>query len=440
MECKRQPVDSHMHSSDVEDPHALLAQAFSSSVGGGEFSASGAITVFAVVVPPMPYPRYTAFVDQGIGMQHRDHSQQMKTHAQRRDLWRRHPLWVYDPDDWKLITGSQTGDLICPKPGCRAELVKVQRSNGTRFLRNRPGTVDCGHAFGRVSRGGPPSAEHTWLQQRLAMLCADLGYAAFPEYAHADVWVDGPRPHAIEVQRWTTDFAARTSARRHAGADVIWLLPESATSPQLKRALFRQPAARLRVFQAPGRSVEARPWEPGHTGRVRLWVGATVMRMADDGRSLTSAGNYDAREFLREVLSGERLWYGPNAVGFAYGSGWARVEDVAAVRAVHRRPARPRVQTEPAAAATTGSPPSPQPSDRHAGNVSATPPSPQAEPTVTITATERETAPSADIRLTPTDEDATPPLSIDGAGHSRMSGDSSQPKRWIHRLLSWLFH
>lgn len=226
-----------------------------------------------------------------------------------------------------------TGDLICPEANCRAELIAVERKNGTRFLRNRSGTSDCGHAFGRPSGGGPPSPEHRWLQQRLAMLCGYLGYQAVPEHgpSHADVWVTSTPPLAIEIQRWPTAFADRSAARRSKGAKVLWLLPESASSPKVGQALFRHPAARIRVMHREDPTRQAKPWEPEHSGHVRVWIGATVMKLGDDG-TLVSAGNYDALTFLREVLDGRRQWYGPNEPGFKFGSGWARTEDVTQMR------------------------------------------------------------------------------------------------------------
>ncbi|MGL4339675.1 MAG: hypothetical protein ACRCSP_04525 [Rhodoglobus sp.] len=270
-------------------------------------------------------------------MSHNDHSEKMKQHAQRRDVHRRHPLWVYNEDDWRLMrSGLPTGDLICPEEGCRAELVAAQlQKSGTRFLRNRPGTPDCGHAFGRGRGGGPMSAEHRWFQQRLAQLCGDLGYEAIQEHydSQADVWVKASPPLAIEVQRWPTAFSHRSSVRQAKGANIVWFLPESASSKKAGDQLFGQPAARLRVFKRGNHTEEARPWEAGHSGRVVLMVGATVMRPTIEGLSLESAGNYDARDFLDEVLKGKRQWYGPNEPGFKYGAGWARPDDVEQMRA-----------------------------------------------------------------------------------------------------------
>lgn len=280
----------------------------------------------------------------------------------RHDVQRSHPLWVYDDDDWKLMHGDDKlplGDLICPEPGCRAELVAVEvRKTGTRFLRNRPGTSECGHALGRAQSGGPPSAEHRWLQQRLAEMCGDLGHSAIQEHyeSRADVWVHSTPPLAIEVQRWPTAFADRSRARQSTGANVLWLLPESASSQKAAKELFRQPAARVRVFEEGSRHVSATPWNPGHSDRVWLSIGATVMRPSADGLTLVSAGNYDAKTFLREVLDGRRRWFGPREVGFKYGSGWARPDEVEQMRAARARvklrvPA-PTLQAWPALVAT----------------------------------------------------------------------------------------
>lgn len=281
-------------------------------------------------------------------MAHEHHRQKTKQHALRRDVHRRYPLWVYDDDDWRLMHGDNklpVGDLICPADGCRAELVAVEvEKTGTRFLRNRRGTSDCGHAFGRAQGGGPPSPEHRWFQQRLAMLCSDLGYEAIQEHyeSNSDVWVEGTRPLSIEVQKWPTTFNDRSEARQSKGAKVLWLLPESASSKKVGKELFRQPAARIRVFKRGSQTEEVRPWEPGGAGRVILRVGATVLEPSKNGLTLLSAGNYDAKSFLREVLEGEREWYGPNEKGFKYGSGWARPDDVEQVRAARRRASKAR--------------------------------------------------------------------------------------------------
>ncbi len=314
------------------------------------------------------------------------------------------------------------GDLICPKPGCRAELTTVERQTGTRFLRNRKGTSDCGHAFGRSQGGGPPSAEHRWFQQRLAMLCDILGYEAIQEHLHADLWVASTPPLAIEVQRWATDIPARSAARQANGANVLWLLPESAKSQKLSTELFRQPAARIRVFHRDDRTKEARPWEPGHSGPVLLSVGATVMRLSQDDRSLVSAGSYDAKKFLREVLEGERRWYGPREQGFKFGAGWALTADIERMRA--RRAAHQRARVVPPVARV----------EHSAAIVNATPPgipsAEQDEPSV-------ET-PSVEVPL-----DNGPQTTAGSAGiEAKPGGALATPSRgvsWLRRLRKWFF-
>lgn len=374
-------------------------------------------------------------------MAHDDHSQRTKQHALRRDVNRRYPLWVYDDDDWNLMHGDgklPVGDLICPATGCRAELVAVENgTTGTRFLRNRPGTAECGHAFGRAQGGGPPSAEHRWLQQRLAMLCDDLGYEAVQEHyeSRADVWVASTPPLAIEVQRWPTAFADRSEARQSKGAKVLWLLPESASSKKAGRELFRQPAARIRVLKRGGRTEEATPWEPGHSGRVLLWVGATVMRPAPDGLTLTSAGNYDARRFLREVLEGERKWYGPKETGFAFGSGWARPEDVEQVQSARSHAASPSVPAPPNAMAQRPAPTEIKP-------LAAEPPAqaparkgPDAPVPVRLGAKDFEHHPGPDEAVTTPRSDAAQEVA---PSTCPQTGAAAARRGWIQQLQTWL--
>lgn len=295
------------------------------------------------------------------GMAHEDHSARSKQFALRRDVHCRDPLSVYNDADWDLMHGANklpTGDLICPEPGCRAELVGVQNKDGTRFLRNRPGSSGCGHASGGSRGGGRPSEEHSWLQRRLIMLCSDLGYKAIPEHyeSRADVWVASTPPLAIEIQRWGTNFAKRTAARQFLGANVLWLLPESASRPKAGE-LFRWPAARIRVYDRGDRTQSAKPWLPGHSGRVLLWIGATVLRPRADGRAFESAGNYDAKTFLREIIEEKRRWYGPDEEGFQSRPGWARLDDVDQVRAALRRAAMRRPSSAaPVPAASTQAP------------------------------------------------------------------------------------
>lgn len=260
-------------------------------------------------------------------MVHNEHSKKTKIHAQRRDVYRRYPLWAGDDNDWAQMRNLPIGDLICPADGCRAELVTVERQNGTRFLRNRRGTSDCGHAFGRSRGGGPMSLEHRWFQQRIARICASLGYEVVQEHfdSSADVWVESNPPLAIEIQRWPTNFVKRNRARVATGARVIWLFPESGSSPKMSRALFNNPAARIRVIGMDGSWDVAPPWTQGASTAVKLCVGATVVGTVNQANKqrLESVGNYDAKRFFGELLNGDRRWFGPNVRQIKYGAGWA---------------------------------------------------------------------------------------------------------------------
>lgn len=294
-------------------------------------------------------------------MRHDHQGKAKKEHAHLRSVRLPRPLWVYDPEDWEIIRASG-GQLICPVEECRFPLDSVQNGNGTRFLRNKGKPEDCVHAFGYGRGGGPMSQEHRWIQNRILGICRSLGYTAVPEHAasRADVWVEAATPLAIEVQRWPTTFVRRTEARRAAGADVLWLLTESATGTKVPPALFEGPAARIRVLAAGSRK-PARPWEPGFSGQALLYVGATVLKLKPERMELESAQSYDAKEFLREVLSGARKWF-PTETGFPY-SGWALASDVEVLREARSSAARARLvavasrQAQPAEVETEIDPP-----------------------------------------------------------------------------------
>ncbi|WP_157085715.1 hypothetical protein [Devriesea agamarum] len=165
------------------------------------------------------------------------------------------------------------------------------------------------------------------------MLCRDIGYRAILEHheSRADVWVESIPPLAIEIQRWKTNFKDREEKRKELGAQVLWLIPEDADK-EAGQQLFRHPAARIRVSERENRRKEARPWVPGYSGRVLLWIGATVMKPSADNRKLISGGNYDARKFLREVIEQRRRWVGPNAHYISGGAGWVLEEDLVKVQ------------------------------------------------------------------------------------------------------------
>lgn len=138
------------------------------------------------------------------------------------------------------------------------------------------------------SGGGPISAQHRWLQSRIARICELLGYEAIPEHyeTHADVYVPA-RGLALEVQRWSTNYETRTRARLEAGADPLWLLPIQEGDPQSSRstrALFALPAARIFLHAQGDRRKLLTPWlDPTQRANARLTVFGTVARLNRDG-------------------------------------------------------------------------------------------------------------------------------------------------------------
>lgn len=126
------------------------------------------------------------------------------------------------------------------------------------------------------------------------------------EHKHADLWVHTDPPIAVEVQRVPTNIGKRSKSRKKHGASTIWLLTESAVDPKLNRDLFRYPAARIRVIDEDRRTA-VKPWStPGSSKRARLKVGATVLRLDENGLAFESEGNYDAKKFFQEVFDGRR--------------------------------------------------------------------------------------------------------------------------------------
>lgn len=251
-------------------------------------------------------------------------------------------LDVLDPHGWARLRAAPSGSLRCPEPGCAQRLTTVLHADGTRFLRNLPGEPDCGHG------AHPMSAEHRWLQERLAGIARSLGQPATVEHraTFADVYLPDVRL-ALEVQRWPTDFAGRTLARRRLGADVIWLLrvPPGQPSTRLARALFHQPAVRLVVHQRGAWATELLPWaDPASGADAVLSVHGTVARHDPAGDQLTTRP-MDAAAFLAEVVSGARRWYPAERLegtGLTHGA-WVAGADLAAFP-IPPRPWRQRVR------------------------------------------------------------------------------------------------
>lgn len=243
---------------------------------------------------------------------HGSHPQKgSKRHAQLRDEPPRlRPLWVYDPEDWAEM---QVKPLVCPEPGCRTPFQKpIENNNGTRFLKDMP-HQGCSHVFARPERGGGPiSKQHWWMQARLMRICESLGYGAIPEHypTYADVYVPKTKL-AIEYERWSRAFEARTRARHEAGADrILWLVPEDANNPGTNRALFSLPVVRVKI-RAYREREPLRPWENADVSRIALlYFYATVAKLDPATNTLVTRAQ-DAKAFLREVLEGRRRWHPP---------------------------------------------------------------------------------------------------------------------------------
>lgn len=265
-----------------------------------------------------------------------DSSNGPKGHAQRRDVPPgRRPLWVYDNEDWELMCSLPSGTLICPEPGCRSAFKKpLSNARGTRWLANLPGT-SCGHLPPRPGLGGGSmTAQHRWLEARLARLCEALGFEAITEHyaTNSDVYVPAAR-YSLEVQRGPTDFPTRTGKRLESG-QMVWFVTEDARGNAAKRALFEYPAVRLAVVSRWDKNIPLTPWDdPSTVPDSRLYVFATVARLYDGNAGLVT-GRMDAMAFLREILTGERRWYPPYTPGAPrLTSGfWARTDDLKAAR------------------------------------------------------------------------------------------------------------
>ena len=252
-------------------------------------------------------------------------------------------LWVYDERDWAVMRAQPSGALVCPAAGCGSPFTAPRENQyGTRWLADRPG-ADCGHSPTRPGAGGGPmSAQHRWMQERLRRMCAALGQEAIPEHrdTNADLYLPGPRL-VIEVQRWATDFAGRTEARERKGARVLWLITEDASGRCVDRALRSQPCARVRVHARGDRRTRLRPWlNPEEGRRAVLSVGARVA-FFDQETGLFRFGWRDGCGFLAEVVEGRRVRrpdVAPGRMGPS-GGGWALAEDLdrVAVEAGSRR-------------------------------------------------------------------------------------------------------
>ncbi|ERG69409.1 hypothetical protein [Segniliparus rugosus] len=258
-------------------------------------------------------------------------------------------LWVYDERDWAVMRAQPSGALICPEPGCGSPFTVVRENQfGTRWLADRPGE-DCPHAPTRPGAGGGPmSAQHRWMQERLRRICAVLGQDSIPEHreTNADLYVPGARL-VIEVQRWATDFRGRTEARERVGARVLWLITEDASGRSVERALRRQPCVRVRVHERGDRRARLEPWlRPEEASRAVLSFGARVAHF-DAAAGGLRLGWRDGSAFLAEVIEGSRVWLpgsAPQLAGLRSAAGpggaWVLRRDLDRLAEASPRPAR----------------------------------------------------------------------------------------------------
>ncbi|KAA0017039.1 hypothetical protein [Antrihabitans cavernicola] len=248
-------------------------------------------------------------------------------------------------DDWALVHPS-TGrgpDMYCPDSDdrCRSKLIAVEKQNKTkgtvtRFFRFPKNSRRCTHA--EVEHGvevrstptasGGESDEHLWLKQFVLDVAQRCGYAAELEHSlpgvRADVWVPGATRARVEVQRVPTDIPTRTGDY----PDVVWLLRETAITQSTKKYLFGSPCVQVRISKKLARTTETilipgRPWE-GDT-EVEISASATVLHLRHGphvvpGEKFFETHPIPLEKFLRQVWSGERVWY-PRGTAHSF-AGW----------------------------------------------------------------------------------------------------------------------
>ncbi|MGP5055980.1 hypothetical protein ACTXJ3_12950 [Brachybacterium paraconglomeratum] len=272
---------------------------------------------------------------------HPDHESTVKKRFARIRGQRR-VLDVADDNHWAVMRGEPKPKLVCPIDGCTQELVTVFLSDHeTRYLRyNNPNdSKGCPHLEVPPSGGGPMTEEHLWLQITFYNYCIELGFEAYLETDFADIRVESDPPFALEVQRHDTDFDKRSAQRAEKGMKTLWLLPDSARRA-VNDPLFNRPAVRVKYIREGDTSRP--PWDPQCRGRTTITVGATIWERDFDPSRLTPAGNQNPKEFLREVLDGERGWYTRSALHGARTeqrtwAGWALTRDFVAVRSERTR-------------------------------------------------------------------------------------------------------
>ncbi|WP_006244017.1 hypothetical protein [Mycolicibacterium tusciae] len=281
-----------------------------------------------------------------------------KQTAQRRDQPpRSYPYWVYNDEDWEVMTQLPSGFLVCPEPGCPVQFqVPRSNANGTRWLARRSDS-NCSHANSRRPSGGGGlmSQKHRWFQVEIVRMLRARGVEAVPEHAATDSDIYVPAADlSIEVQRWDTKFDQRTEARLKNGAKaVLWLVPDPDSgavgrsgpeaSSRLGKAVFKYPGAKVKVHHVRSRYQPLRPWiKPAENEFAAMSVYATAARLdeAADGPALRT-GYMPLEEFLGEIIDGRRQWFPPGTPGLPRaGAAWALTSDLETVQA-HARQLRP---------------------------------------------------------------------------------------------------
>lgn len=221
--------------------------------------------------------------------------------------------------------------------------------------------------------------EHLWLQGQLREICRELGYIAELEVgynqARVDLRVDSTPPYAFEVQRVSTSFAERRAARAKNGMRTLWVLPESDRLKDTGKGtangdpLFSEPCVRLSYRDSPEPSarvvsterLRSRVWRGDNRTEVYLRAGVTVGRLSADRLAFTSTW-LPLKEFIRQVVSGDRQWYAQKLIQGKKGgawAGWLLTADVAkyeeAVAAGQAESRRRRVESTSAEAAAGNS-------------------------------------------------------------------------------------
>ncbi len=295
-------------------------------------------------------------MERHTGMEHREDG--TKRHAVRKDDPDSPLYWVGNEADWREVRRHPHMPLECPER-CGVELISVERHANQytpRFFRIKPPGPRCDHWKPR-GLGGPESAQHDWLKNKLAEIARDLGYSAVVEHwpTRADVYVESSPPFCLEIQLRSTSFTARTQARGSHGASVCWLIRDGLDTPSANEALARAQAVRFRVVDGNRRLAE--PWHdppgsgPANDPRVEVFK-AIVTRPRDYLKAgvpwFRDIGYMDARQFLDEILSGRRRPYHGWELGLRQAA-WALDADVTDYRAfceemAARRASRPPPQ------------------------------------------------------------------------------------------------